>query len=133
MIMALRAMMAWLLPLITGAGPYFSRSHLPGNHSSSLSIFSNSCDNADGEGCSFFFSSLIFQTFATSVVFEANALFAAGHNAFVFPCAFSPPPQVRRSVRSTSASSRRDAERARLKVQVPNIALIAFLNLKSLA
>ena len=40
---------------------------------------------------------------------------------------------VRRSVRSTSAASRRDAERARFKVQVPNIALQAFLDLKSLA
>ena len=40
---------------------------------------------------------------------------------------------VRRSVRSTSAASRRDAERARYKVQVPNIALKAFLDLKSLA
>ena len=38
--------------------------------------------------------------------------------------------QVRRSVRSTSAASRRDAERARLQVQVPNIASKAFLNYK---
>ena len=40
--------------------------------------------------------------------------------------------QVRRSVRSTSAASRRDAERARFKVQVPNLASKAFLSLKSL-
>ena len=70
--------------------------------------------------------------FASSIAFEANALFAAGNTAFVFLCIFS-SPQVRRSVRSTSAASRRDAERARLKVQVPNLASKAFLSLKRLA
>ena len=37
---------------------------------------------------------------------------------------------VRRSVRSTSAASRRDAERAKYKVQVPNIASKALPNSK---
>ena len=37
-------------------------------------------------------------------------------------------PAARRYVRSTSAASRRDAERARFKVQVPKIAFMAFLN-----
>ena len=40
---------------------------------------------------------------------------------------------ARRNARSDSAASRRDAERARYKVQVPNIASKAFLSLKSLA
>ena len=40
---------------------------------------------------------------------------------------------ARRYVRSTSAASRRDAERARFKVQVPSLASKAFLSLKSLA
>ena len=46
-------------------------------------------------------------------------------------CSLSLP--VRRSVRSTSAASRRDAKRAKFKVQVPNLALKAFLNRKRLA
>ena len=50
--------------------------------------------------------------------------------AFTF-AAFS-SPSVRRSVRSTSAASRRDAGRAKYKVQVPNLALKAFLSLKSI-
>ena len=45
-------------------------------------------------------------------------------------CAFFLLPAARRYVRSTSAASRRDAERARYKVQVPNIASKAFLNYK---
>ena len=40
---------------------------------------------------------------------------------------------ARRYVRSTSAASRKDAERARYKVQVPSLASKAFLSLKSLA
>ena len=47
--------------------------------------------------------------------------------------AFHNHPAARRYVRSTSAASRRDAERARFKVQVPNIASNVFLSLKSLA
>ena len=49
------------------------------------------------------------------------------------PSAFISSLLVRRYVRSTSAASRRDAKRARFKVQVPNIASKAFLSLKSLA
>ena len=66
---------------------------------------------------------------------------ALGHGAIIAarnPCwhslsAFHYHPEARRYVRSTSAASRRDAERARFKVQVPNIASKAFLSLKSLA
>ena len=47
--------------------------------------------------------------------------------------AFHNHPAARRYVRSTSAASRRDAERARFKVQGPNLASKAFLSLKSLA
>ena len=50
-----------------------------------------------------------------------------------FTLAFRHLLAARRYVRSTSAASRRDAERARFKVQVPNIAPKAFLSLKSLA
>ena len=46
---------------------------------------------------------------------------------------FSFPPAARRYVQRTSAASRRDAERARYKLQVPNLASKAFLSLKSLA
>ena len=45
----------------------------------------------------------------------------------------SSPLAARRYVRSTSAASRRDAKRAKFKVQVPNIASKAFLSLKNLA
>ena len=44
------------------------------------------------------------------------------------PSAFISFLLVRRYVRSTSAASRRDAERAKYKVQVPNLASEAFLN-----
>ena len=50
-----------------------------------------------------------------------------------FTSAFRFSPAARRYVRSTSAASRRDAERARFKVQGPNLASKAFLSLKSLA
>ena len=62
-----------------------------------------------------------------------NALFAAENPCWRFLGLFFSCPLVRRSVRSTSAASRRDAERARQKLQVPNIASKAFLSLKSLA
>ena len=42
-------------------------------------------------------------------------------------------PAARRYMRSTSAASRKDAGRAKHKIQVPNIASKTFLNLKSLA
>ena len=60
------------------------------------------------------------------------ALIAAGKPCWS-PLGLFSPLAARRYVRSTSAASRRDAERARFKVQVPNIASKAFLNPKSLA
>ena len=50
---------------------------------------------------------------------------------FAFINAFASSLSVRRSVRSTSATSRRDAERARFKVQGPNLASKAFLSQKA--
>ena len=46
---------------------------------------------------------------------------------------FPSSPLVRRFVRSTSAASRRDAERAKYQLQVPNLASKAFFSLTSLA
>ena len=54
-------------------------------------------------------------------------------HAFAFTIAVPSSLSVRRSVRSTSAASRKDAECAGHKVQVPKLASKAFLNLKSLA
>ncbi len=68
-----------------------------------------------------------------NTVSHSTAQIAAGSTAFVFTCAFFFSPQVRRGVHRTSAASRRDAERAKHKVQVPNLALKAFLSLESLA
>ena len=48
-------------------------------------------------------------------------------HVLAFPCTVLSSLLVRRSVRSTSAASRRDAERAKFKVQVPKIASKAFL------
>ena len=64
---------------------------------------------------------------------EANAPVAAGSTEFVFTCAFFFSPQVRRVAQRASAASRRDAERAKYKLQVPNLASKAFLSLKSIA
>ena len=61
-----------------------------------------------------------------------RAFICAGHPDMLSP-SLSFLPQVWRSVRSTSAASRRDAERARHKLQVPSLASKAFLSLKSLA
>ena len=60
--------------------------------------------------------------FAAPRTLKPNALIHAVTTFFRLQalCILSLP--VRRSVRSTSAASRRDAERARFKVQVPNLA-----------
>ena len=63
----------------------------------------------------------------------ATCFYRCSSHAFAITCALPSSLLVRRFVRSTSAASRRDAERAGFKVQVPNIAFSAFLNSKSLA
>ena len=63
----------------------------------------------------------------------ATCFYRCSTHAFAITCALPSSLLVRRFVRSTSAASRRDAERARFKVQVPNLASKAFLSLKSLA
>ena len=78
---------------------------------------------------------------ATKHVFLYSFQRFFGHGAGIAarnPCwhslsAFHNHPAARRYVRSTSAASRRDAWRAKYKVQVPNIASKAFLGLKCLA
>ena len=62
-----------------------------------------------------------------------NAFIHALNHSLAFTLAFLFSPAARRYVHSTSAASRRDAERARYKVQVPSLASKAFLSLKSLA
>ena len=62
-----------------------------------------------------------------------NAFYECSNHAFAITCALPSSLLVRRFVRSTSAASRRDAERAKFKVQGPNLASKAFFDLKSLA
>ena len=63
----------------------------------------------------------------------ATCFYRCSTHAFAITCALPSSLLVRRFVRSTSAASRRDAERARFKVQVPNLASTTFHDLKSLA
>ena len=58
--------------------------------------------------------------------------FLDSEHALAFTWAFRFSPAACRYVRSTSAASRRDAERAGFKVQGPNLASKAFLNQKAL-
>ena len=61
-----------------------------------------------------------------------DAWIAAGNSCWFSLADCRSSPAARRYVRSTSAASRRDAERAKFKVQGPNLASKAFLSQKSL-
>ena len=58
----------------------------------------------------------------------ATCFYRCSTHAFAITCTLPSSLLVRRFVRSTSAASRRDAERAGFKVQGPNLASKAFLN-----
>jgi len=64
---------------------------------------------------------MFWHAFRCASHFITYAFYACSSHAFAITCALPSSLLVRRFVRSTSAASRRDAERARYKVQVPKM------------